>query len=639
MTRIVVFLTLILCSFSVFASDSLEWQKANMEEKISYKIRMALGNLLDPHEFQVEVEAKVNDPGLPNFDDLEKIGPKISDIKFDESKGDYIAFSKVGLEVPVIDKFYKDHQMKLKELYRFNEGFDLYKNLESVKITVFLDTALTPAKTDNAKLIVQNMKFATGEVKPQVVFEKLALKKDPPPKPLPIPKKDDEAKKKDEGKITEKDILQAISRLGNAIGLILATILFGVFAYILLKKWYEAMKALKEMKNPETEKKEEATEEEKQPDPTDGEGVTAAVVEEVVYVEPTSAENFARFKKFFDTSREAAVLMIKKWISSEDETTIQGLRALAEQLSDEELMTVIQGLNTSERAKWKGHIQGFLSEDEITVANKFISEEVVREMVGPDLPIDSDLVDMILNISPELACKFIEAHPKESKILMNLVSAQFTNRIMTALDDSKVEDVITNSLDFDFKEVTDGFASFKAVMSKFLDESNKRPFNDKIIQMLPDFNPTKEGILYQFLAQGGMRSDIVRLAKQYFPSELIMRLPPEFIKLAMQNYPTAKKVPLLVAVEEDTKEKLLSSFADKGSTAREMLDLEFSNIESDEMLKTRIKRSKEELWKEFVIYVRQTLNADKSYQSDMDAVIKDWSDELITAHQSNKKAA
>lgn len=638
MARIVVFLTLILFSFSAFSQESLEWQKANMEEKISYKIRMALGNLLDPHEFQVEVESKVNDPGLPNFEDLEKIGPKISDIKFDESRGDYIAFSKVGLEVPVIDKFYKDHQMKLKELYRFNEGFDLYKNLESVKITVFLDTALTNAKSENAKMIVQNMKFATGEVKPSIVFEKLALKKDPPPKPVPVPKKDDEAKKKDEGKITEKDILQAISRLGNAIGLILATILFGVFAYILLKKWYEAMKALKEMKNPAEEKKEEI-EEEKQPDPTHDGTLTSGVAEETVYAEATSAENFARFKKFFETSKEDAVLMIKKWISSDDEATIMGLRALAQQLTDEELMVIFQGLNNAERAKWKGHIQGFLSDDEVTVANKFISEEVVREMIGPDLPIDAELVDMILNISPEVACKFIDTHPKESKILMNLVSAQFTNRIMTVLDDNKVEEVITNSLDFDFKEVTDGFAGFKAVMSKFLDESQKRPFNDKIMQMLPDFNPTKEGMLYQFLAQGGMRSDMIRLAKQYFPSDLIMRLPPEFIKLSMQNYPTAKKVPLLVAVEDATREKLLSSFAEKGSTAREMLDLEFSNIDSDEMLKTRIKRSKDELWKDFVIYVRQTLNADKSYQSDCDAIVKDWCEELIVSYQSGKKAA
>lgn len=629
MTRTVVFLTLLFFTFSSFAQESLEWQKANMEEKISYKIRMGLGNLLEPGQFQVEVESKVNDPGLPNFDDLEKIGPKISDIKFDESKGDYIAFSKVGLEVPVIDKFYKNHQMKLKELYRFNEGFDLYKNLESVKITVFLDTALTPAKSDNAKLLVQNMKFATGEVKPQILFEKLALKQDPPPKPLPIPKVDE----KKEDKLTQKDILQAISRLGNAIGLILATLMFGIFAYILLKKWFEAMKALKEMKNPEEETK-EASKEDKNPE--DPEEVSAEVVaEELVYAEASSEDNFARFKKFFETSKEDSVLMIKKWISSDDESTIMGLRALAQQLTDEELMTVFQGLNSSERAKWKGHIQGFLTPEEVTSANKFISEEVVREMIGPDLPIDAELVDMILNISPEVACKFIESHPNESKVLMNLVSAQFTNRIMTVLDDKKVEEVITNSLSFDFKEVTDGFTGFKGVLKKFLDESQKRPFNDKIMQMLPDFNPTKEGMLYQFLAQSGMRSDMVRLAKQYFPADLIMKLPHEFIKLAMQNYPTTKKVSLLVAVEDETREKLLSSFAEKGTTAREMLDLEFSNIESDEMLKTRIKRSKDELWKDFVIYVRHTLNADKSYQSDIDSIIKDWSDDLITSNQSS----
>lgn len=111
-----VFLLLIVSSFGcASAQTALEWQKVSMEEKITNKIRSAVSKVLKSNQYIVETEVKINDPGPPNFDDMQKVGLKVSDIDFDDSKGDYIAFSKIGLEVPVIEKYYADHQQKLKE--------------------------------------------------------------------------------------------------------------------------------------------------------------------------------------------------------------------------------------------------------------------------------------------------------------------------------------------------------------------------------------------------------------------------------------------------------------------------------------------------------------------------------------------
>ena len=91
-------------------TDQLDFEKAN--------------------QYMVEVEVKVNDPGPPNFDDMQKVGLKVSDVDFDDSKGDYIAFSKIGLEVPVIEKYHNDNQQKLKELHTI-----LYKKVGKKKLT------------------------------------------------------------------------------------------------------------------------------------------------------------------------------------------------------------------------------------------------------------------------------------------------------------------------------------------------------------------------------------------------------------------------------------------------------------------------------------------------------------------------
>ena len=155
-----------LISLTALAQTPLSWQKVELEDKILIKVKSNLGNVLETNQFLVEVEAKVNDPGMPNFEDIVKKGSKVSDVKFDDSKGDYIAFSKVGLEIPVVEDFHKDNQQKLKEMYRYSEAFDLFKNLEDVSINVYLSDLLKPGEVEIAKNVVNNLKFPLGEIKP-----------------------------------------------------------------------------------------------------------------------------------------------------------------------------------------------------------------------------------------------------------------------------------------------------------------------------------------------------------------------------------------------------------------------------------------------------------------------------------------
>ena len=306
---------LILCG-SAFAQTALEWQKVELEEKILHKIKSNLRNIIEPHQFFVEVDLTFNDPGMPNFDDLKKKGSKVSDVRFDDSKGDYIAFSKVGLEVPVVEDMHNDNQQKLKEMYRYQESFALFKNIEDVKITVFLSDLLTDDQVEFVKNVVNNLKFPVGDIKPKIVYTSLKLEKK-----KELPKTDQQAKakaeeKKKDDKLTLKDILEFISRFGNAIGLITATILFGLIAYYLLKKWEEIKKNL--AKKPEEEKKPEEA---------------VAVVEEVTAPEIpaymlSSQENIARLRHFIETSNYESMVMVKNWINDPTLSNQMALRAV-----------------------------------------------------------------------------------------------------------------------------------------------------------------------------------------------------------------------------------------------------------------------------------------------------------------------
>jgi hypothetical protein len=102
--------------------------------------------------------------------------------------------------------------------------------------------------------------------------------------------------------------------------------------------------------------------------------------------------------------------------------------------------------------------------------------------------------------------------------------------------------MIEKSLKFEFDQVKDDFKAFKTLLGKFVEDKRKKPFNYQLLKILPSFNPNKEKMLYELLAAQKMKDELVNLANDNFPSELIFNLPKEFLKSVMQKYPMGKKV-------------------------------------------------------------------------------------------------
>jgi len=617
MKKTMIVILTFLFSFSALANTALDWQKVSLEEKVASKVKMALSKVLEHKQFMVETDIKFNDPGPPNFDDLNKVGMKISDVKFDDSKGDYIAFSKIGLEVPVIEKHYQDNQQRLKEMHRFNESYNLFKNLDKVNVKVHLSDMLPEEKINQAKLVVKNLQFSTGEVKPNISFEKMSLE---------IIKK---APKPVEKGVTLKDIFGWLSQFANAIGLIVATLLFGMVAKKILRVWEEIMENLKP-KEPEALESEEEDEEELEGE----EGLAADQM-----FEEFESEDFERFKKFLEMNKQDAVLMLKRWISVYDDNYLLSLKAVAQQLKDDELMELFSGLNDVEREKWKNALDEFLESEDIKVANKFISEEVVRTMIGPSQVDDVELIDMLLSLSDYIACKFVLEKKEDAVILMNLLTPQFSGRILDQLEEEQAQEVIMNSLDFDFGQITDEFVGFKKSLNDFVEATKRKPFNEKLVQMLPDFNPLKEVMLYEFLANSGMKAEMKVMATNNYPSELLAQLPPAFIKKDLQAYDDNARVILLASLEGDTRDKFMKAFAEEGSAAREMLDLDFEEIQNNQIAQAKIANKKDDIWKDFVLHTREVIKEDDEYTTDIEQIIHTWVDDLVESRASSDAAA
>jgi hypothetical protein len=621
------FIFFLLIQSNLIFARSLEWQKVTLQNEIRDKVTDAIDNVILGNQFFVDVQIKYLKPNIPEFEDVDDVKTRVSDIEFDDSKGDYIAFSKIGLEVPVLEKYYDENQNKLKEMFQYNQLNDLFTQLESIKIKILLSSELNQQLIEKVQNLIQSIDFSYGDKKPKIDFQVIDISK--------VIKMTDEEKKKQgaegggDGKNEVKNIhdkkfnlLDWLSKFGNAIGLVIAVLLLGLFSWLILKKYFELKKELLDMeKAPEEKTAEELEAEEAAKEEEEEEE------EEII----KTREDFGRFKQFMQEYPEDTTLMIKRWIGEVESNPRYELilRAIVQQLEDNEIKDLINSLNDNEKSKWKSHLDQFLTKDELIEANKTLSEEVVREIVSPNASEDPALTDMLINLKESQAIQFVNDHPSEAKVLFNLLSPVFSAKVLNKIDESLTARAIEDSMNYDPRFDQEGVARFKKRLTAFVKEHPDRPFNQKIIEMLQSFDPAKENILYRYLAKEGKRSEIIMAGTKQFPAQLISQLSSEAITDIMQVYPTDEKVSLLLSLDKMKADQILEKFAPVGTKAREVLSIEFNSIESNELRSRQIERNRDKYWKDFVKFTRDHLNANTEFKVEIRDLVTNWADQLL----------
>lgn len=614
-------LSLFFTSFAFATTQAIYWQKILLEEKVENKISNSLNTVLSPNQFIVNAEVEVDEPSGPNFKDSKSGGLKVSDINITDSRGDYIAFSKVGLEVPVLDKYFDEDKTKLLNLYRFNEAYDIFRILQDVKVTVFLSDSLPSPLYQIAERVVRSTKLSLGTIKPAFAFEKLAMEwVDPTKKPLAKTEEQKAAEKKKkkeepvEPKIWAKDWFEWASRWGNAFGLVLSALIITFLALTLFKRWKEFMETLTPKEN--TAKEEAIAEEDK---------TKEAISEE----EAMAADNgFERFKVCLSQYPVEASNLSREWISTNSTDSKLALRAIAQQLDSEDFAKLLTTLGQEQREAWKSIIGAYLAANELKEANKIIARDVLRALLVPARVKDTSLLNLLMELGPVKICQFLDKNEHHAGVMLNLLSPSVTGSILNTVSEQKVENWLTQAATFDIQKLEEAGQELKKSLQEYKQSLAPSHFNARIAELILTATPSKEKMLFKSMAKASGTDEVVRVAKQLFPSELLLNLPDSFLKETLQSYPMAKRLELILSQDEMGRSRLLNSFADPGTPAREMMDMEIESINNDPGRLGNIQSRVEEIWREYVTFARQTLERSTQYRPDADRLITDWAKNL-----------
>lgn len=603
------FIVLFIFANSALAAKSLEWQKIDLEKDIRTQYEKVISSIIERDKFFVNVEVKYTDPGMPKFQDLNEDQFKISDVKFDDSKGDYIAFSKIGLEVPVLGKSYKENQRYLKEMYRFNESYDLFKNLQSIDVKINIDENIQDLTFNNIQKVSESVRLSYVNFVPAVGFNKVNLS-DGLPADTIAPK---------EESFSAKDLVELLGRFGNAIGMIITVLLIGFIAFKLLRMYMEFMERLRAMALPKEEKEEEDDKDQ------DSVGPGALPQNELPSMdEDQEVVGIDRFEKLLELNEDQALFIVKKWIAEPSAESKLALTAVAQQLNNDSLKILYSNLSTDKRNDWNSYIEGHLESNELTKANKIVSEAVIKELVAGSPIDDLELLDLILGMNSVSVKEYIVTNKEFGPLLSNLISPKLLAEVMNELDSDEVDNVIGNSIEVKHNDIVDKISNFKTDLKKFCKRFETNPFGKKISEIVSDVSIEKELILYKYLLTNGNIEDVRNAAKKCIPSNLVLKLPAKITKFLLNDYQMKKKVELIAILGDDEREEILDVIAEKGSSVREMLQMELNLVLDDELVLKRLNRRADEIKMDYINFTRSALAVNTEHTEQIEDFINEW---------------
>src|SRR5690606_33766879 len=105
------------------------------------------------------------------------------------------------------------------------------------------------------------------------------------------------------------------------------------------------------------------------------------------------------------------------------------------------------------------------------------------------------------------------------------------------------------------------------------------------------------------------------------------------------KYSKIERAVFLLSLDEIEREKYLDSFAEKGSSLRDMINFDFEEVQANSALMTKIENDAEDIYCDFVNYVRTSLRQDQEFKMDVDMIVKSWIDDMALVYSKDSSTA
>lgn len=612
---------------------NVEWQKNVLEADIKKKIENKLEKVLVEKIYTVDIEIKTTIPKKPSFKQTPPQPPE--SIKFTNaakaSPGDYIVFSKFGLESPIsanMDKKESPQNSEYEYMWKFQESQSIYNNLESIKATISLPENLNDEQRKYIEDIVRATSFNLKDFTVQIEFKYVNLKPVELFKPEPVIPED-------KG-LVNKETLDLIEKLASPVGMIIASLLLGLFSVIIFKKYAKLRNDILQRKIilDGNTKSEENSKNEDESDNLGAGGMLGPSGNEGQTEDSISGIN--RFKMTLRDNPDLIYLLIKNWIRSGGDEPIKALVFLLDKLETIQLHQIFDNLSISERGEWKTMIESTsFSSINPQKVEKFISTQIINNFIVPDVVTDNELKNKLLSLNEDSAIKFIKNNNQLAAILLSVSPTHLINKIMVKLSDSDKGKFLMEASKFDISKSKDLLSQLSLKLNEYTNDIVLSPFMDKLIKLIPTSRYQDEDAIYKILFDNQIYQKIESIALDCFPSSLVAKLSEKSLNKIFMSFSMTERVDIIECFDEESiKAIFISSFAKEGTAAYDMYQLEIEKFSIDENQKIALSEKADEYKSKLFLKVRSLVRSDEEIKRDAKLIVGNWIESNMQVAQS-----
>lgn len=608
---------------TISAETPIGWQKVALDEMIQTKITRALAQSLPEKYFAVTVSTALAEETEPAKEGRGKA-------KAADSDSGAPQLGKLSLDMNLLMATMQGKGAEARQ------APNVFKSIKSVAVNVILDDRVPEAKHGVVRTLVGGI--VSSIAPPEAT--RINVASAPlytPPEELQPPKaeedKDEKAAKAAEAQEQKKpeeepwSLQRWVSELKYTAGLLFAAAIAGFIALMIAggNRKLEARRiSLLEAKNMREESAEQRNLAATSQTIVSGASVSPMDEQKAVSLMGKFEGGLDRYRRVLKQAPDRAAQLIRQWLKNPRHGAAEALSVLPQALALEELNALFDRLGADERKEWRQFLNLPVDAASARIADSFIASQVVDNFLVPVPKLDENVRKELNELSLADCLDLAKDNPEDGAILANVLSSSMVARVFTLLPADLASQVTLASVRMSEDQIAARAPALMRSVSTLKSRKKNVRFLDNAAELLRDVGPERENAIFSALADSGEFRLLETAARQFYPAELVLRLPPSSLKTALDSLTLEKRSEIIYSRQGAERSALLQAFGTEGSRLREMIDLELQQIDKDDLKRKRIERNRNLLWKEFSDVCRGLIRKDENAREFAEMALNAW---------------
>jgi hypothetical protein len=333
-----------------------------------------------------------------------------------------------------------------------------------------------------------------------------------------------------------------------------------------------------------------------------------------------------RFQELYADEPDRATSLIRQWLKAPAPGATEALIAVSRILPTDAVARVSHALSREERREWRKLLGRALDERGVSAAESFMGAQVLDAYLVEQPETSGEMHELIDDITLSEAVELASRDALIGAVLVGLLNPAQVSRMFMLLPQDVANVISQETLKLSDESIRTSATRVREAIARLRAGrvESSSPFAERAIEILRGVGPSREAAIFRALADAGDHELLEAAAREIYPVELILRLPPAILKEALDRLPTEKRAELIHSASEEDKAKLLEAFGKPGTKLYDMITFEIQEVAKDELRVQRVTRNRERLWQEFAQVCRTLVRANEGAGEAAETLLSAW---------------